>query len=113
VNRRSLRSFALAAALVLLGACAGAPPAMPPVPPPPLALQSTAELQIPAGCAVPAAEIVRVDYQVTAEGRVAAPRATGRDDCIAAELERWVGSFRYAPPPSATVATLEWVAVRP
>jgi len=101
-------------ALVALAAgCAGPPsrPAAPEYLTPRLELLETGLLELPAGCEPAAGVVYRTRFTVGTDGRVTEAAPESGTGCVQAALSRWVGSFRYRPPESATATTIDWMSV--
>jgi len=106
-NPRSFLTAAFAAITLLLSACQTAPPK--PLPAPELQLLESAALQIPGGCTASGSFVVA--FTVAPSGQTSDIRPADAPVCVQQALTAWVASFRYAPLPRATPASIEWLMV--
>lgn len=99
----------LAVALVAGAMSACQAPAPKPETSPPLELIGVGALNVPDGCR--AAGSVIVDFTVFEDGRTGGIQPASAPSCLREALTAWVASFRYAPVPSQTRSSFEWLMV--
>lgn len=80
-------------------------------PVPALQLLGSAELQLPAECAVVDGAVYRTLFDVQPDGRVTAATSAGDDGCVQQALRTWVSTFSYAPLQATTPVAFDWMIV--
>ena len=93
--------------LVVVAGCSSLPSRQAVVPD--LKLLESSQLVVPQDCVASGSFVV--SYTVAATGRTDAIRAPEAPACVQDALTAWVASFRYAPPPIATPAAMDWMMV--
>jgi hypothetical protein len=96
-------------ALLALSGCKTAPTVESGLPPPPLRLIDSQPLVLAADCDASGSFVV--EFKVLPNGRTDQIRAPAAPACVQQAMSAWVGSFRYAPPPTGTTASIEWMLV--
>lgn len=103
------RAFIVVVIATLSAGCVA--PLVDDAPVPELQLLGSAELQLPAECAVADGAVYRTLFDVQADGRVTAATSEGVDGCVQQALRTWVSTFSYAPLHATTPVAFDWIAV--
>jgi hypothetical protein len=96
-------------ALLALTGCKTAPTVESELPPPPLRLIDSQPLVLAEDCNASGSFIV--EFNVLRNGRTDQIRAPAAPACVQQAMTAWVASFRYAPPPTETTGSIEWMLV--
>jgi hypothetical protein len=101
----SITRHAICAALILQCACR----ALPPEAGSRLQLLSSQPLQLAAGCETSSSVVV--DFVIDASGSTGDISVPAAPPCLQQALRTWVASFKYAPLPTSTPSSVEWLLV--